>query len=1150
MTQIPPRSSAPPRRRRLRRAGMWLLAVVLVLSTATAGGIIYLTGRPITTPEWLQQRIETRIAEALPQVRVQFGEMTLVVDKGWRPRVRLRDVAVNAASGAEIVRFNELKASFAMRPLLDGLVQPRDIALSGVFVTLRRGTNGRVSLTAGTGTAAPASEAASIPQLIGQVDRLLATPALSALARAEIRALTIRYEDARSKRAWTIDGGRLLLAREGDDLTIGADLAVLSGGAEAATLSANYTSRIGEHAAEFGVSFEGVAASDIAAQAPVFAWLDVLRAPISGAVRSGIEPSGRFAPLNATLQIGAGVVQPNNQTTPIPFDGARSYFSYDPADQVLQFDEVSVQSKWITGLASGSAVLGTAGKGGPLTDLVGQFNLRDLVASPRSFYADPVTLEEADVDFQLSLNPFRVQLGRLQISDQGQTLLVDGELAAEPAGWRIALNGWMDGIRPERILSLWPEGIGFKTRKWLTENLIEGTLQDIDVALRRTPDAAPEVYLAFDYQDASVRFMKTMPPVTQGRGHMSIVDKRLVVSLDSGQVVAPQGGAVTLAGSSFIMPDITVKDGPPAVIRLETRSTVTATLALLDVEPMRVMQKAKLPIDLMNGRAAMEGTIALPLKKGTKPDAINYHFTGDLTAVKTEKLIKGRRLTASKIAVNVDNRALNLSGAAQLDGVDVKGAWAQPIGPGASKSRLEGQLALGPDALEAFNISLPPGTIAGAGTADITLDLQKGSVPRFALSSNLRGLKVAVPQLSWVKPAASAGKFELSGTLGPVPQVERLHVEGAGLSATGSVSLGEGGTMERLRFDRVRLGDWLDVPVDLVGQGKGRPVQVVLRGGALDLRRAEFGKSKPTGQKTPPMQVTLDQLRITDTIALTGLRGNFDTARGLDGSFEARINGTVPVQGRVLPQNGRSAVQLLSSDAGGVLRGAGLLNQVAGGQLSLILLPVGTGGAFDGLLTVGDVAVKDAPGIAALVNAVSVVGLVNELNGDGIYFDEVEAKFRLTPNRLTLTEASAVGASLGLSMDGVYALDSGMIDMQGVISPVYLLNGIGSVLTRKGEGLIGFNYGLTGPAKSPSVSINPLSALTPGMFRDIFRRPPPKLPNVEGAAPAPTSPTLATRPPSNSPQTTAPAPSTAPTTAPAVSQPAPTPATPFDFEGR
>ncbi|MCK7475762.1 MAG: hypothetical protein MZV49_24990 [Rhodopseudomonas palustris] len=63
-----------------------------------------------------------------------------------------------------------------------------------------------------------------------------------------------------------------------------------------------------------------------------------------------------------------------------------------------------------------------------------------------------------------------------------------------------------------------------------------------------------------------------------------------------------------------------------------------------------------------------------------------------------------------------------------------------------------------------------------------------------------------------------------------------------------------------------------------------------------------------------------------------------------------------------------------------------------------------------------------------------------------------------------------------------------------MISPIYLLNGIGAILTRRGEGLFGFNYTRDRHgATEPAVSVNPLSILTPGMFRDIFRRPAPVL---------------------------------------------------------
>ncbi len=1094
-------SAAPPppkpRRRRLRRAGLWSLALTLVAVIVLAGGVIYMTGRPITAPPWLEQRITARIAQEMPDARVTFGEMVFILDKDWRPRVRLRDIAVSDLSGAEIISFSEFKATLALTPLLEGKVQPRDIALSGVFATLRRDSKGRVSLTGGAGSAAPVREAATLPQLIGGVGQLLDRPAFSALVGIDLRALTLQYDDARAARGWTLDGGRLILKRDGDDLALSADLAVLSGGANAATLSANYTGRIGVPSAEFGVTFADVVASDIAAQGPAFAWLDVLRASISGSVRSGVLADGTLAPLNATLQIGSGAVQPNDLTQPIPFDGARSYFSFDAQTQVLRFDEFSVRSKWISGQATGEAVLAGI-TGGKLDNLTAQFNLRDLTANPGDLYPEPVSLTEADVDFQMSLNPFRIRIGRLQISDAGKTLVLDGALQADPAGWRVAIDGQMDGLEPDRLLTLWPERLKPKTRAWMVQNLIAAQAHNIDLALRLAPDTPPQTYLAFDYDDATVRFLKTLPPITKGRGHMSLADNRLVVSLDAGEVIAPQGGGVTLTGSAFIMPDVRVKDGPPGVIRLETQSTLTAALSLLNQPPMMVMDKARLPVTLADGRVSVKGTLAMPLRKGGKPSDVKYHVTGDLRSVSSSTLVKGRTLKAALLSLTADNTNLEIGGQGQIDGIAFDGTWAQPIGKGSDKSALRGTVVLSPQTLDSFGIILTPGTVSGKGNGQIALDFQRGTPPKFDLRSDMGGLRVALPQLSWTKPAGTSGSLQVSGTLGKVPQVEVLRIEGAGLTAQGAVRLGAGGALDRVRFDRLALGDWLDIPVDLVGQGKGRPVGIVIRGGKLDLRRAKFGPSTTKGPPGPPMQVFLDQLQITDTIALRGLRGTFGTAKGLDGSFEATLNGGTSVQGRVLPQNGRSAVRLVSNDAGGVLRSAGLLKQVAGGQLSLTLLPVGSGGAFDGRLAVSAVTIRDAPGIAALLNAVSVVGLVNELNGDGIYFDDVEADFRLTPNRLTLAKASAVGASMGISMDGVYALDSGQIAMQGVITPVYLLNGIGSVLTRKGEGLFGFNYTLSGAAKSPAVSVNPLSALTPGGLRDIFRAPATKLPPVDG----------------------------------------------------
>jgi hypothetical protein len=84
-------------------------------------------------------------------------------------------------------------------------------------------------------------------------------------------------------------------------------------------------------------------------------------------------------------------------------------------------------------------------------------------------------------------------------------------------------------------------------------------------------------------------------------------------------------------------------------------------------------------------------------------------------------------------------------------------------------------------------------------------------------------------------------------------------------------------------------------------------------------------------------------------------------------------------------------------------------------------------------------------------------------------------------------------------MDGVYDLSRGILNMRGVISPIYLINAVGSILTRKGEGVIGFSYTLKGPAADPTVQVNPLSGLAPGILREIFRGAQPTMPGEEPA---------------------------------------------------
>ena len=496
------KKNTPPgvKRRRSRAAhvSIWSMRGFLLLVLLAGFTAIVTVGRDLDAPDWLRQRVEMRLERALGGAQVEFGQVSFVMDQGWRPRLRLRDVTLTAADGTPIARLADTQASLAMRPLLRGRVQPKRIALDGLFVLLRRDVEGNFALTFGDG-AAPLERAPNLSGLIEQFDDIFELPQLSSLVSVDMNGLTLGYEDARHGRAWTLDGGRIQVYRTDDVLRMATSFSLLGGRDYASSIEANYTSSIGSRAASFGISISDLASEDIAVQSVALAWLEVLRAPISGSLRGGINAEGVLQPVSATLQIGEGVVQPTNETRPIPFRHARTYFTYDPGAQVLRFDEMAVDSAWGMASGVGTAYLNGADRG-ELDSIEAQFRLSGLQVNPKDVYAEPLQLDAADLDFRLDLSPFRLRLGQMNIYHEDRNLHLRGDLAAAPEGWDLSVDGTLDRLTPQQLLHYWPEGLAVKPRKWVTENLRAGQVTDAELALRLRPDQPPRHLRGFRFR--------------------------------------------------------------------------------------------------------------------------------------------------------------------------------------------------------------------------------------------------------------------------------------------------------------------------------------------------------------------------------------------------------------------------------------------------------------------------------------------------------------------------------------------------------------------------------------------------------------------------------------------------------------------------
>ena len=1092
-TTTPLQDPAPKRRDRRRwpRRLAVMLCVVVVVFGAVLGGLSWAMGRSFTAPDWMRDEITARLSARSEGLAVAIGRVEARVDEGWKPRISLRDVDVTAASGQPIVSLARVEGDIAMAPLFRGRLEPSGVLVSGTTLRLRRLADGSVDLALGDALTS-VGQAPSLRALIKGLDAVLERPGLAGLRRIEADAITLRYEDERLGLGWTVDGGRLRLDRDGDALRLAADLALLAGGDSVSTLAFSYESRIGAVASQFAVSFEELTTQDIALQSPALAWLGAVRAPITGAMRVAVDEAGALGPLSATLQIEAGVLQPAAQIEPIPFDGARAYMTYAPDSQSIRFDDLSVSSRWISARAEGTAHLLDMVDGLPRAFL-GQFSLTDLGLNPAGMYPEPVRFEAAQVDLRLGLAPFALEVGQASVQDQGRTVLASGRLRATEQGWTYSIGATMAEVPHDRVMALWPVSAIPNTRDWVARNLRQATLTEVQFALQKSPGERPRPYVGFAYRDAVLTFLEGFPPLEEARGLASLEGNRFAVRADRGRLRASQGGPVDVSGTELVVPDVRQPD-VPAQVTLRSSGTISATLALLDLPPFGYVSQAGLPVALADGRATGEAVLDLVLGRPLTPEDVKVQARATLRNLRSEVLVPGRVLAAPEMTVTLADQRLSIGGRGRLGPVPFDAVWSTSTARGSTGAELTGTVELSQDFADAFRIGLPPGSLAGSAPSEIRLRFQRGQDTTFRLTSRLLGLRMSLDALGWNKAARLAGRLEVSGALADPVRVDRLELVAPGLSAEGKVRLTSSGQLDRASFNRVRAGGWLDAPVELVGRGGNRPPEVRVTGGSIDLRQTSVaGSGNGGGAQAGPLSLALDRLQISEGIALTRLRGNFDLRRGMDGSFTALVNGSAPVRGQVVPQGGRSAFRITSDDAGAVFSAAGLLKKAHKGTLDLSLAPAGGAGSYDGSLLVRQVWLREAPAMAALLNAVSVVGLLEQLGGTGILFNEVDAKFRLTPRDVTVTRSSATGASIGISMDGRYDLGSGALDMQGVFSPIFMVNGIGSVLTRKGEGLIGFNYRLTGQADTPRVQVNPLSLLTPGMFREIFRRPPPRV---------------------------------------------------------
>lgn len=1075
-----------PRRRRHGRVGPGMVGSLFFASLILGFLFLSLSGQSVPVPDALRARIEAGMNNRFGNEEVRLGGVNIAVGRDGIPRVMLTDVAIGNPADGMVAVLNRLQAQLSPGRLLQGEVAASELDLDGAQITLRRTATGAFAFATGQ---SGEGVARSVPELLNLVDAAFGTPALSSLTTVEADGIVLSLEDARSGRIWQATNASLILRRANDATTMTLVSDVFNGTDDVAQVQLSVARNPTTSGVTLGATVTRMPAPDIALQSPVLAWLGVLDAPISGSVRAEIGADGRVSSFAGTLDIAEGALQPLPAVSPVAFSSARAYFTFDPARQRIDFSEIAVVSKRGRLSAAGHTYLSELS--GPWPNaFLGQFTIGMLEYDGEGIFEGPVALSDMRADLRLRLDPFTVEIGQLALEQEEAQIRATARISAETDGWHVSVDAQSPVITSGNVLSHWPMLVSPVTRGWLSKNLETGILRNVSAGLRYDTGGKPDAILSFEFDEGRVSILDRMPPLTGVSGRASLVDRRFSLFLEEGEVDAGRTGILNAAGSVFTVPDTRPK---PAIGEIDLRiaGPLEAALTVLNNPPLRIMDRAGRTPAIASAEAEAEARIVLPLEDDIPAEEIDYSVSAVLRDVESDKIAAGRILTSQRLTLSATTEQIRLDGPLRLDGVPVTASWRQPLGETASDGSLvEGTIALSDEALKALDIPLPDGMVAGRGTGDFRLALPQGGAPRLELSSDLSGLALEVAGLGWRKAGTAPGAFEMTAELGAVPSVERLSLSAPGLALDGRVSLAETGGFAGAVFERVRVGDWLDGSAEIVPRGAGRAPSIRITEGRMDLRQLPSGGSAPGDGAE--IDVALSELVVSDQISMAPLVGRFQRGRaGLSGTFEARVNSGTAVRGTLAPANAGTAVRVRSNDAGGVIRDAGLTPNGRDGTLDLVLTPVvgAAAGTYDGQFLIEGIRIRNAPLLGDLLDAISVVGLIDQLSGPGILFNSMDGRFRLTRDRLTLIEAAGVGGSLGISADGIYDFVSKQLDFRGVISPVYFVNGIGAAVSRRGEGLFGFNYSMTGTPENPQVGVNPLSILAPGALRQIFRRP-------------------------------------------------------------
>src|SRR5690606_34322176 len=116
-----------------------------------------------------------------------------------------------------------------------------------------------------------------------------------------------------------------------------------------------------------------------------------------------------------------------------------------------------------------------------------------------------------------------------------------------------------------------------------------------------------------------------------------------------------------------------------------------------DQPPFGFLSRANMPTDLGEGRAEVTSTIHVPLMRRPAREDIEFEVRGTLRDLRSDRLVKGRVLTADSLNLVAVPGQVQVSGDLRLGAARANATWTLPLGQPGAGSSVRGRARLDAD---------------------------------------------------------------------------------------------------------------------------------------------------------------------------------------------------------------------------------------------------------------------------------------------------------------------------------------------------------------------------------------------------------------------------------------------------------------------